>query len=37
MPQIYGANFTGDPDNNPHLDLAGHERVNVRFIIGIEF
>jgi len=37
MPQIHGANFSGNPDNNPRLDLAGHERVNVRFIIGIDF
>jgi hypothetical protein len=37
MPQIYGANFDGDPDNNHHLELEGHERVNVRLIVGISF
>jgi hypothetical protein len=37
MPQIYGANFTGDPDRNHHLDLEGHERLNVRFIFGFDF
>lgn len=35
LPQIYGANFTGDPDHNHHLELEGHERLNVRLIIGI--
>ncbi|MBI3876529.1 MAG: hypothetical protein HY300_11365 [Verrucomicrobia bacterium] len=37
MPQVYGANFIGNPDNNRHLDLEGHERVNVRLIFGISF
>ena len=37
MPQIYGANFTGDPDGNRSLELEGHERLNVRFIIGFDF
>ena len=37
MPQIYGANFTGDPDGNHHLELEGHERINVRLLFGIEF
>jgi hypothetical protein len=37
MPQIYGANFTGDPDKNHHLELEGHERVNVRLILGVDF
>jgi hypothetical protein len=35
MPQIFGANFNGNPDNNPHLELEGHERVNIRLLIGI--
>ena len=37
MPQIYGANFGENPDNDRHLELEGHERVNVRLIIGISF
>jgi hypothetical protein len=37
MPQIYGANFTGNPDNNHHLELEGHERVNLRLIFGVDF
>lgn len=37
MPQVYGANFSGDPDRNPHLELEGHERWNVRLILGFSF
>ena len=37
MPQVYGANFTGDPDNNHHLELQGHERINVRLLFGFAF
>ena len=37
MPQIYGANYTGNPDNNPHLELEGHERINIRLIFGFSF
>lgn len=37
LPQIYGANFEGDPDHHGTLDLAGHERVNVRLLFGISF
>jgi len=37
MPQVFGANFDGDPDGNGHLDLAGHERWNVRLIVGYFF
>jgi hypothetical protein len=37
LPQIYGANFGGDPDGHRNLDLEGHERVNVRLIFGIGF
>ena len=36
MPQVYGANFEGNPDNNQHLELEGHERVNVRLLFGID-
>ncbi len=35
LPQIYGANFGGDPDNHHQLELEGHERLNLRLIIGI--
>jgi hypothetical protein len=37
MPQIYGANFSGDPDHNHSLELEGHERVNVRLLMGFSF
>jgi hypothetical protein len=37
MPQVFGANFGGDPDQNGRLDLEGHERWNVRLIVGIGF
>ena len=37
LPQIYGRNFLGNPDNNRNLDLVGHERLNVRLIVGISF
>jgi len=35
MPQVFGANFSGNPDANSHLELEGHERLNVRLLIGI--
>jgi hypothetical protein len=37
MPQIYGANFSGNPDGDPHFELEGHERLNVRLICGFDF
>ena len=37
LPQIYGRNFLGNPDSHRTLDLAGHERVNVRLIFGLSF
>ncbi len=37
MPQVYGANYGGDPDGNPHLELEGHERWNIRLIFGFGF
>jgi len=37
LPQVWGQNFGEDPDNNRWLDLAGHERINVRLIFGISF
>jgi hypothetical protein len=35
MPQLYGANYNGNPDANSSLELEGHERLNVRLLIGI--
>lgn len=37
MPQVYGANFSGNPDNNRHFELEGHEHLNVRLIFGFDF
>ena len=37
MPQVYGANFDGNPDGIHHLELEGHERWNVRLIVGVNF
>ena len=37
LPQIYGANFKGNPDDNTHFELEGHERINFRLIFGIDF
>ena len=37
MPQIYGANFGQNPDDNRHLELEGHERVNIRLVFGLSF
>ena len=37
MPQVFGSNFTEDPDKNHRLELEGHERWNVRLIAGFSF
>ena len=37
MPQVYGANYTGNPDGNPSLELEGHEGWNVRLLFGYNF
>jgi len=37
MPQVFGVNFSENVDDNHHLELEGHERVNVRLIFGISF
>jgi hypothetical protein len=37
MPQVWGKNFDGNPDNNRHLDLAHNEKVNVRLLFGFGF
>jgi len=38
MPQVFGTTFSGsDPDGNSWLELEGHERWNIRLIVGISF
>jgi hypothetical protein len=37
MPQLFGANFTGNVDGNQHLELEGHELLNIRLITGFSF
>ena len=37
LPQIYGKTFGPEPDGNRHLELEGHERVNVRLLVGFNF
>jgi hypothetical protein len=37
MPQVYGANYNGNPGGNSWLELEAHERLNVRLMIGISF
>lgn len=37
MPQIAGANFAANVDNNHWFELEGHERVNARLIFGVSF
>jgi hypothetical protein len=37
MPQIYGWNKDGSQDGNPHLELADHEKLNIRLLFGITF
>jgi hypothetical protein len=34
MPQIWGKNFDGNPDNNTTFELEGHEHLNVRLLIS---
>jgi hypothetical protein len=36
MPQVYGWN-NGGGDGNPHLELTDNERLNVRFLVGLNF
>lgn len=35
MPQIRGWNHGGDPDGNGQLELTSNERIQVRFLLGI--
>jgi hypothetical protein len=37
LPQIYGKNYNGNPDDNTSLVLDEHERLNIRLLIGFEF
>lgn len=37
LPQIYGWNQSGNPDQNTRLELEGHERINFRLLIGHSF
>lgn len=37
LPQIFGVNFGENPDRNTRLDLKGHERWNIRLIVGFGF
>jgi hypothetical protein len=37
MQQLFGANFSGNVDNNQRLELEGHELLNIRLIVGISF
>jgi hypothetical protein len=37
MPQIFGVNFAENVDSNHALELEGHERLNVRLIVGFGF
>jgi hypothetical protein len=37
MPQIFGVNFIENVDKNHQLELQGHERWNIRLIVGFEF
>jgi len=37
MPQVWGHNFTGDPDGDKSFELEGHERLNMRLLVGFSF
>jgi hypothetical protein len=37
MPQIYGWNHSGNPDRDASFELEGHERLNVRLLVGFSF
>ena len=37
MPQVFGVNFSENVDGNHHLELEGHERWNIRLILGFSF
>jgi hypothetical protein len=35
MPQVYGANFNGNPGGSSWQDLEAHEKVNIRLVLSI--
>jgi len=35
LPQVFGVNFSENVDHNSRLELEGHERVNIRLLLGI--
>lgn len=37
MPQIFGANFNGNPGGDSQFELEAHERLNIRLVVGISF
>jgi hypothetical protein len=37
MPQVWGKNFDGNPDDDRWLELEDHELVNIRLILGFNF
>ena len=37
MPQVFGANFNGNPGGDSQLELEAHERVNIRLLFGVTF
>jgi len=37
MPQVLGVNFVENVDEDHHFELEGHERVNVRLVVGFSF
>jgi len=37
LPQIYGRNFQENDDKEVDLDLAHHEKINVRLLVGVSF
>ena len=37
LPQIYGTNFQQNPDREVDMELEGHEKINVRLIVGFSF
>ena len=36
MPQVFGANFVDNPSKSSYQDLEGHERWNIRLIVGFD-
>ena len=37
LPQVYGWDNHGGSDQNPNLSLSDFEKVNIRFLVGINF